>query len=138
MAAHLLDIKTRPAGGCDRIAPKTEGVNADRKPRLFRGLVDRPVAPLAQRLDVAAQEQYLDKVLVAGAFPDFGGRRRAAPIGDHDGTLKARVLAGPFFDLPVVDRRADRRTQIMIADALPGVERIEHAEHDIVRIEMLL
>src|ERR1700730_6073526 len=71
MADHLLDVKARPAGGRDRIAAKAEGVHADRKPDLFGRFIDRPIAALAQRLDIAAEQQHLDKVLVAGALADL-------------------------------------------------------------------
>src|SRR6266702_8958791 len=113
-------------------------MHADRKSRLLGGLIDRPVAALAKRLDVAAEQQHLHKVLVAGALADFGGRRWTVLIGDHDGAFQAAVLAGPFVDLPVVDRARQCRAQILVANALPGVERTQYAERDVVRIEMLL
>src|SRR6476659_1599273 len=117
MANHFLDVKTRPARCGDRIAAESEGMNADRKPGLLRGLINRPVTALAERLDVAAERQHLDKIPVAGTLADFLGGRQAVLVADQDGTLQARILAGPFLDLPVVDRRADRRAQIMVADA---------------------
>src|SRR6202023_2364442 len=138
MADHLLDIKTRPARCGDWIAAKTERMHADRKPDLLRRLVDRPVAALAQRLDVAAEQQHLDKVLVAGALANFGGGGRTILVGDHDGAFQAAILTGPFVDLPVVDGGRQRRTQILVANALPGLERTQYAERDIVRVEMLL
>src|SRR5258705_8870207 len=113
-------------------------MHADWKPGLLRGLINRPVTALAERLDVTAEPQHLDKILVAGTLTNFLGGRQAVLVADHDRTLQAGILAGPFLDLPVVDRRADRRAQIMVADALPGGERIKNAKHDIVRIEMLL
>src|SRR6266403_2545465 len=138
MADHLLDVEARPARCRDRIAAEAEGVHADRKSGLLRGLIDRPVAALAERLDVAAQQQYLDKTLVAGALTDFFGCGRAVLVADHDRTLQARILAGPFLDLPIVDRGAERGAEFVIADTLPAGERIENAEHDVVRTEMLL
>src|SRR5712672_2412575 len=71
MANHLLDVEARPARCGDRIAAESEGMDADRKPGLLRGLVNRPVAALAERLDVAAEQQHLDEIPVAGAFADF-------------------------------------------------------------------
>src|SRR5258705_3097529 len=87
MADHLLDVEARPARCRDRIAAEAEGMHADRKSGLLRGLIDRPVAALAERLDVAAQQQYLDKILVAGALTDFFGCGRAVLLADHDRTL---------------------------------------------------
>ena len=55
MADHLLDVKARPARRGDRIAAEAEGVDADRQADLLRRLIDRPVAALAERLDVAAR-----------------------------------------------------------------------------------
>src|SRR5205085_9203357 len=75
MADHLLDVEAGPAGGGDRIAAEAEGMDADRKPGLLRRLIDRPVAALAERLDVAAQQQHLHEILVACARADFGGSR---------------------------------------------------------------
>src|SRR6266446_3822138 len=138
MADHLLDVEARPARCRDRIAAEAKGMHADRKPGLLRGLINRPVAALAERLDVAAEQQHLDEIPVAGAFADFFGRRQAVLVADHDRALEARILAGPFLDLPVVDRGAERGAELMIADALSAGERIENAQHDIVRIEMLL
>src|SRR5205085_4317343 len=125
-----------PAGGGDRIAAEAEGMDADRKPGLLRRLIDRPVAALAERLDVAAQQQHLHEILVACARADFGGSRRPVLVGNHDGAFEALVLAGPFLDLPVVDRRANGGGKVVIADALPRGKWIEDAEHDIVRIEV--
>ena len=139
MADHLLDVETRPAGCGDRIAAEAEGVHADRKPRLLGRLVDRPVAALAERLDIAAEQQHLDEIPVAGAAADFGGGGHAVLVGDHDGAFQAAVLAGPFCNLPVVDGGGQRGGKIVIAHALPGgAERIEYAERDIVGIEQLL
>ena len=138
MADHLLDVKTRPAGCGDRIAAEAEGMHADRKPHLFRRLIDRPVAALPERLDIAAEQQHLHEILVAGALADFGGRGRTVLVGDHDRAFQARILAGPFVDLPVVDGARQSRAQILVAQALPGVERIQYAERDVVGIEMLL
>src|SRR6476646_2275908 len=73
MADHLLDVIARPTRCRDRIATETEGMHADRKPRLFRSLIYRPVAALAERLDVAAEQQNLDEIVVTGAFADFLG-----------------------------------------------------------------
>src|SRR3954453_8832940 len=77
MADHLLDVKARPARRGDRIAAKTEGMHADRKPGLFRRLVDRPVTALAQWFDIAAEQQHLHEVLVPGALADFRSRCRS-------------------------------------------------------------
>ena len=109
MADHLLDVEARPARRGDRIAAEAEGVHADRKPGLLRRLVDRPVAALAERLDVAAEQQHLHEILVAGALADFGGGGHAVLVGDDDRALQAAVLAGPFLDLPVVDRGSQSR-----------------------------
>src|SRR6185312_7162337 len=55
VADHLLDVVARPARGGDRIAAEAEGMHADGKADLLCGLIDRPIAPLAERLDIAAQ-----------------------------------------------------------------------------------
>ena len=104
MADHLLDVEARPARRGERIAAEAEGVDADRQADLLRRLVDRPVAALAERLDVAREQQHLNEILVAGALADFGGGGNTVLIGDDDRALQARILAGPFLDLPVVDR----------------------------------
>jgi hypothetical protein len=114
-------------------------VHAYGKSRLLGGLVDRPVTTLAERLDVAAEQQHLNKILVAGAAADFGGGGHAILIGDDNRTFQATVLAGPFGNLPVVDGGRECCGKIVIAHALPGgAERIEYAERDIVGIEQLL
>src|SRR3954453_2144784 len=123
MPDHLLDVITRPARGRDRIAAKTERMHADGKAGLFSRFVDRPIAALAEWLHIATQQQNLNEVLVPGAPADFGGGGRAILIGDHDRTFEAAVLAGPFRNLPVVDRAGQRRAQILIPNALPGIER---------------
>src|SRR5664279_5398253 len=84
MADHLLDVIARPARRRDRIAAEAEGMHAYGEPGLFGGLIDRPVAALAERLDIAAEQQHLHEILVAGALADFGGRGRAIFVGDHD------------------------------------------------------
>src|SRR5215471_20752838 len=103
MPDHFLDVKARPARGRNRIAAETEGVDADREAGLLCRFIDRPIAALAERLDIAAEQQYLREILIARALPDFGGRCRSILIGDHDGGLQPLVPAGPFLDLPVVD-----------------------------------
>ena len=113
-------------------------MDADRQADLCRRLIDRPVAALAERLDIAAEQQHLHEIRIAGALADLGGGGRAVLVGDDDRTLQAGILAGPFLDLPVVDRGADRSGQIVVAQALPAGERIEHAERDVVGIEQLL
>src|SRR5260370_18562027 len=105
-------------------------MHADWKPRLLRRLINRPVAALTERPDVAAQEQHLDKILVAGAPADFSGRGRSILVGDYDGAFQAAVLAGPFRDLPVIDRGSQRRAQILVANALPGIERTQYCERN--------
>src|ERR1700744_6675799 len=104
MADHFLDVIAWPARRGDRVAAEAEGMHADRQARFFRRLIDRPVTALAERLDVATEQQHLHEILVAGALADFGSRRRTILIGDHDGSLEAAGLAGPFGELPVVDR----------------------------------
>src|SRR5882757_6648692 len=84
MANHLLDVETRPARCGDRIAAESEGMHADWKPGLLRGLINRPVTALAERLDVTAEQQHLDKILVAGTLADFLGGRQAVLVADHD------------------------------------------------------
>src|SRR5438552_10150150 len=108
MADHFLDIEARPAGRGERIAAEAEGMNADRQADLLRRLVDRPVAALAEWLDGTAEQQHLHEVRIARALADFGGGGRAVLIGDDDRALQTGILGGPFLDLPVVDRRADR------------------------------
>ncbi len=120
MADHLLDVEARPAGRGERIAAEAEGMDADRQADLLRRLVDRPVAALAERLDVAREQQHLDEIRIAGALADFGGGGNAVFIGDDDRALQARILGCPFLDLPVVDRGADRAGQILVAQALPA------------------
>src|SRR6202011_4536769 len=93
MADHFLDVIARPAGSRDRIAAEAEGMPADRKAYLLRGLIDRPIAALTERLDIAAEQQHLHEILVASPPADFGGRRRTIFIGDHDGAFQAAVLA---------------------------------------------
>ncbi|KTT89745.1 hypothetical protein NS44R_14965, partial [Mammaliicoccus sciuri] len=125
MADHLLDVVAWPARGGDRVAAEAEGMHADRETH-FRGrLIERPVAALAERLDIAAQQQHLDEIAVAGALADLGRGRGAILIGDDDRALQPGVLAGPFLDLPVVDRRADRAGEILVAESLSGGERVE-------------
>src|SRR3954453_24159756 len=104
MPDHLLDVITRPARGRDRIAAKTERMHADGKAGLFSGFVDRPIAALAEWLDIAPQEQNLHEVLVPGAPADFGSGRGAILVGDHARAFEAAVLGGPFRNLAVVDR----------------------------------
>src|SRR5579871_7075359 len=113
-------------------------MHADWQPGLFGRLVDRPIAALADRLDGAAEQQHLDEIFVTRAIADFGRCRWPVFIGNDDRALQAAVLAGPFIDLPIVDGRTERSRELVIADALACREWIEHAEHDIVRIEMLL
>src|ERR1039458_1328036 len=93
MADHFLDVVARPARGGDGIAAETEGMHANGKTGLLRRLIDRPVAALAQWLDIAAEQQHLDKIAVAGALADFGGRSRTVLVGDYHGALQAAVLA---------------------------------------------
>src|SRR6185312_12946735 len=138
MAHHLLDVVAGPARRGDRIAAEAERMDADRKARLLGGLIDRPVAALAQRLDIAAEQQHLNEIAVAGALADFGGGRRAVLVGDHDRSLETAVLAGPLGDLPVIDRAGQRRAQILVANALSGLQRAQHSERDVMRVEMLL
>ena len=107
-------------------------MHADGNTGFFRRLVDWPIAALAERLNIAAEQEHLHEILVAGAFANFGGCRHRILIADDDRRLQPLVLAGPFVDLPVVDRRAERSRKLVIADALPGAERIEHAELHIV------
>src|SRR5215217_2684630 len=104
VADHLLDVIAWPAGSGDRVAAEAEGMHADREAGLLGRLVDRPVAALPERLDVAAQQQNLDEVLVAGAPADFSGGRWTILVCDHDRALEPAILAGPFRDLPIVDR----------------------------------
>src|ERR1700742_1882537 len=101
MPNHLLDVEARPARCRDRIAAETESVNADWKSRFFRRLVDRPIAALTQRLDIAAQQQDLDETLVSGALADFGGSGRAVFIGDHHRAFRTEILPGPLSVRPV-------------------------------------
>src|SRR5262249_56779570 len=108
-------------GGSDVSVPgEAAGEPAPGPPRLFRRLVDRPVAPLPERLHIAAQKQHLDIIRVAGALADLLRRGDAVLIGDDDRAFQALVLAGPFLDLPVVDGARQRRRQIVVAHALPG------------------
>src|SRR6185437_13039762 len=58
VADHLLDVIARPARSRDRIAAETEGMHADGKAGLFGRLIDRPIAALAERLDIAAEQQH--------------------------------------------------------------------------------
>src|SRR6185369_2002210 len=114
VADHLLDIEARPPRRGERIAAEAEGVDADRQADLLRRLVDRPIAALAERLDGTAEQQHLNEVRIAGALADFGGGGNTVFIGDDDRALQAGILAGPFLDLPVVDRGADRAGQILV------------------------
>ena len=138
MADHFLDVEARPAGRGERIAAEAEGMDADRQADLLRRLVDRPIAALSERLDIAGEQQHLDEIFIAGALADFGGGGNAVFIGDDDRALQARILGCPFLDLPIIDRGADCAGQILVAQALPAGERIEHAEGYVVGIEQLL
>src|SRR6266566_8288937 len=71
MADHFLDVEARPAGGRDWIAAEAEGMHADGKACFLRRLIDRPVAALAERLDIAAEQQHLNEILITGALADF-------------------------------------------------------------------
>src|SRR5258707_12954523 len=107
-------------------------MHADRKPGLLRGLVNRPVTALAERLDVTAEQQHLDKILVAGTLTNFLGGRQAVLVADHDRTLQAGILAGPFVGLPAVECRADGPAPIMVATALPGGERVNNVKYNTI------
>ena len=97
MADHLLDVEARPARRGDRIAAETKGMHADGQTHLRRCFIDWPIAPLTERLDIAAEQQHLDKVPVATALADFGGRGRTVLIGDHDGSLSGGYPCWSIF-----------------------------------------
>src|ERR1700744_577121 len=96
MADHFLDVIARPAGRRDRVAAEAERMNADRKPRFRRRIIDRPIAAPAERLDIAAEQQHLHEMLVAGPLANFRRRGWAVLVGDNDRALEAAVLAGPL------------------------------------------
>src|SRR6202795_392162 len=80
MSDHLLDIKARPARGRDWISTKAEGMHADRKPRLLCRLIDWPVAALAQRLDISAEQPPVHKNFVPPPPADFGRSGRTVLV----------------------------------------------------------
>ena len=135
---HVLDIVGGPAAAGYRRAAEAEGMDRQTagRPRPRR-VVDRPVAALAHRLGRAVQHEDLDIVFLAGAALDLAHRRRGVLIGDDDGGLEPGLLAGPEGDLPVVDGAAIGVRKVEVLQALAGLERVQHAEADIVRVEML-
>src|ERR1700733_6104016 len=127
----------RPAGARDGTTAIAEGMDGYGKSGFGGGLVDRPIAAVAEGLAGAREHQHLDKILVSGPFANFSGGKTPRFIGPADRGLEAAILRRPFRDLPLVGRGAQRRTKLGIRHALPALQRIEDAEGDIVRIEML-
>src|SRR3984885_3569335 len=127
----------RPAGARDGTTAIAEGMDGYGKSGFGGGLIDRPIAAIAERLAGAREHQHLDEILVSGPFANFSCGNIRRFIGHDDRCLEAAILRRPLRDLPLVGRGAERGAELGIRHALPALQRIEDAEDDIVRIEML-
>ena len=96
---HLLDVVGRPAAGGQRAAAIAEGMDADRQVGFGRRLIDRPVAPLAERFGGAGQQQHLGEVRIAGALrrssSPTSGRPRTAPPPTPSAAHRATSIRRP-------------------------------------------
>ncbi len=92
---HLLEIMRAPPTAGDGPAAITEGVHPDRQAGCGRRLIDRPVAPRAERFGRAAQQQHLGEIRVAGAAFDLPHRRRRIFIRHHHRPAQPPVARGP-------------------------------------------
>ncbi len=135
----LLDVERGPAGIAHGPAARAEHVHPDRQTRLDRGLEDRPVAALAQKLAGAAQEQHVREAAVAGALADLLHRQLGILIGDHHRRLQPWLTLVPALELILVARERHGGAELVVLLALSSRrERVHHAPLDPVEIEMLL
>ena len=101
VADHLLDVVRRPAAGGIAAAAIAEGMDADRQVGRRRSLVDRPVAPLAERFGGGVSS------ITWAKFASPARARSCSPIRavlerHHDRRLQPQIARRPFRHLPFV------------------------------------
>ncbi len=113
-------------------------MDADRQAGLDRRLEDRPIAPLAQKLAGAAQEQHVREAPVAGTLANFLHGKLGVLVRDHHRRLEPRLPPVPALELVLVGGERHGGAELVVLLALPGGrERIHDAPFDAVEIEVL-
>ena len=136
---HLLDVVGRPAAGGDRACrhSRRHGCRPAGWPPPPPGRSASSAAgPSGSAVRVSSSTWA--KFAIAGALLDHLRRGRAVLERHHHRRLQPRIARGPFRHLPLVGGMRQRRRQIRVLRALAAGQRIENAERDVVRIEMLL
>src|SRR3984893_6621756 len=120
MLGDLLDVEGRPAAAAHRPAARPEDVDAHGQAAFARRLEDRPIAPLAEQLAGAAQEQHMRKAAIAGAPADLLHGELAVLIGNDDGRLEPRLAGVPPGPLVLVGGKRFSAAELVVLLALPG------------------
>src|SRR5262245_64800791 len=96
-------------------------MNTDRKAGFDRRFEDRPIAPLAEKLAGAAQEQHVREAAIARAFANLGAGHFAVLIGNDDRCLEPWIAPVPAFELVLVGRESHGGAEMVVVFALPVV-----------------
>ena len=112
-------------------------MDAERQIVANQRLVNGPVLAPPQRLGGPGDEERLNEAPVAGDAVDLGRRQRGVLVRHDDRGAQARLRIDPFFHLPVVCRRRQRRGVGEVEHATSPVERVEHAVVHLPLVEEL-
>ena len=114
-------------------------MHADRDIGRLGGFEHRPVATVTERLRRERGRSDLYEMRVAGAPFDLGGGSFREILRHVDRGFQPRFRLGPRVQLPIVDRRAQRRAEIEVALIIAAdTQRVQDAVGDVVGVEMLL
>src|SRR5712691_4767871 len=110
----LLAIIGRPAAAGRRVAAIAADMNAERQAQVLRALVDRPVAPAAERLIGTRRDVDLHILAGLGTAVDLGDRQYRVVLPRQYRSLQPRLAVTPVRQLPIVDGALDRGAEFKV------------------------